>query len=335
VALLVVGLLLLAVGLPLVGPWERSVAAERALGMPHVSAAPRPVPANFTIRTTDAAAFAPSSIPATSGENLTLTLVNNGTYNHTFTLSANGSAKLPLNWTPGELSAYFAAHAPLLNVSMPANSTTVVNLSVNASMAGGHFEFVSLVPYQFQAGMYGFLNVTPPVSGTLTFYVNASDTYRFLPDQLNASSVLHFPVAVHLFYGTLGVLSHTFTLSPIPNYNLSTANYTSFFTQHPPLIDLNAPLSAGSYTNGSFVISAPGYYEFICTIPGHFVNGMYGFLYVGVPVPAPAITTESTGLVQVEILIAGGALVAIGALLATVAMFTGRSPPAKPGGPAH
>jgi uncharacterized cupredoxin-like copper-binding protein len=333
VASLLVSVLLLAVVLPLVAPAARAAQQGEELGQPHLATAPASAShVNVTINTSAAPAFVPNTIQVTSGQNLTIELVNNGTYNHTFTMSSNATERFPLNWSPTQLSAYFTAHKPLVNASMPAHSTTFVNLSVNATMAGGHFEFVSLVPYQFQAGLYGFLNVTPPISSVLTFYVNASDSLKFISDELNASSVTTFPIGVTVFFGTLGVLSHTFTLSPLPNYNLSSANYSTFFTQHLPLVSIPVPLAAGSYNNGSFVISAPGYYEYICTIPGHFASGMYGFLYVGVPAPAPTlVVNQSTALVQSEVLIGGGSLLGIGVILAAAASIAGRIPPSKPG----
>jgi uncharacterized cupredoxin-like copper-binding protein len=333
VASLLLSVLLLAVVLPLASPLARAAQRGQELGLPHVTSAPAASNhANVTIRTNDTPAFTPNGIKATSGENLTITLVNNGTYDHTFTLCSNGTEQFPLNWSPTQLSAYFAAHAPLLNVSMPADSNTSVNLTVNASMAGGHFEFVSVIPYQFQAGLYGFLNVTPPVSTHVSFYVNASNSLVFVSDELNASSITKFPVGVTVYFGNLGSLSHTFTLSPLPNYNLSASNFTTFFTQHPPLVSIPVPTSAGSFNNGSFVLSAPGYYEFICTIPGHFLAGMFGFLYAGVPTPAPpAAAVVSTAIVQSEVLIGGGTLLGIGVILSAAASITGRIPPSKPG----
>ena len=336
-ASLVAGLVLWAVVFPLVAPVAHAAEVGRELGMPRVSAAPTVAPhVNVTINTSDVPAFVPNTLPATAGQNLTVKLVNSGTYNHTFTLSRNGSETFPRNWTPSQLSSYFSAHSPWVNVSMLAHTTSFVNLSVNSTMAGGHFEFVSLVPYQFQAGLFGFLNVTPPVSGTLTFFVNSSDSLRFVASQLDASAVTKFPVGVNVFFGTLGVLSHTFTLSPIPNYNLSSANFSTFFTQHPPLVNLASPTSAGSYTNGSFVINGPGSYEFICTIPGHFVSGMFGFLYAGVAFPTPvSVTNASTAIVQSEVLVGGGALLGIGAVLAAAASISGRIAPTDTGEKHH
>lgn len=330
VASLVAAVVVLAIGLPLAAPLAHAAEAGQALGQPSVSPALSDPHVNVTINTTDVPAFVPNSIHVTSGENLTIKLVNTGTYAHTFTLSPNGTEVFPLNWTPAELQAYFSAHKPLLNVSMPANSTSFANLSINSSMAGGHFEFVSTIPYQFQAGLYGFLNVSVPVSERLTFYVNASDTYRFLPGALNASSVTKFPVAITVFFGTVGVLAHTFTVSPLPNYNLSSSNYTTFLTQHPPLVSIPVPSSAGTYNNGTFEVSAPGYYEYICTITGHFASGMDGFLYVGVAFPHITVSVVSTAIVDWEVLLGGGALIALGVVLAAAAAITGRFPPPKP-----
>lgn len=332
VASLLTAIVLLAVALPLAAPIAGAERAGQAMGRPHVAAAPLADPhVNVTITTNGTPTFAPSVIHVTAGENLTITLNNSGSYNHTFTMSTNGTEVFPLNWSPTQLEAYFVAHPPLVNASMPADTISHVNVSVNASMAGGNFEFVSVLPYQFQAGLYGFMDVTPPVSSSLTFYVNASDTYRFLPDSLNASSVTKFPVAINVFFGTVGVLSHTFTLSPVPDYNLSSSNYSTFFTQHAPLVNIPVPTSAGSYNNATFVITTAGYYEYICSITGHFANGMFGFLYVGIPTVVPYVANVSTAIVQSEILVGGGSLLAIGVVLAAAAAVTGRVPPPKPG----
>jgi uncharacterized cupredoxin-like copper-binding protein len=336
-ASLVAGLVLLGGVFPLVAPVADAARSGQALGQAHLSSAPAATShVNVTINTSDVPAFVPNAIHATAGQNLTITLVNSGSYSHTFTLSSNGTETFPLNWSPTQLSAYYAAHAPLINESMPANSTEVVNLTVNSSMAGGHFEFVSILPYQFQAGYYGFLNVTPPVSSQMTFYVNATNSLTFVSNELNGSSASAFPIAVEVFFGNLGSLGHTFTLSPLPNYNLSSANFTTFFTQHAPLVSIPVPATTGTYNNGSFVITAPGYYEFICTIPGHFQEGMYGFLYAGVPTPPPpSVSAVSTAIVQSEILIGGGALLVIGLVLAAAASVAGRTLPSKPGDGHH
>jgi uncharacterized cupredoxin-like copper-binding protein len=334
---LISSLVLLAVVLPLVAPVARAAERGQDMELPQVSAAPAATShVNVTINTSNTPAFVPNAIHAISGQNLTVTLVNNGTYNHTFTLSSNGTEQFPLNWSPTQLTAYFAAHPPIVNVPMPANSTTSVNISVNSSMAGGHFEFVSIVPYQFQAGLYGFLNVTPPVTTHLSFYVNATNSLTFVSDQLNASSYTTFPIGVTVYFGNLGSLSHTFTLSALPDYNLSSANYSTFFVQHLPLVSIPVPTSTGTFNNGSFVISSAGYYEFICTIPGHFASGMFGFLYVGVATPAPPVSiVQSTAIVQSEVLIGGGALLGIGVVLAAAASISGRFPPKTPGEGSH
>ncbi len=335
-ALVVAGALLLLAAQPISAAYGTAVGAYEAMGQPHLLPdATAAAPVNVTVSTNDSPAFAPSTIAVLSGENLSITLVNHGSYAHTFTLSSNGSYVLPKNWTPQQLDAFFQAQPPLLNVSMPANSSSVVNLTVNASMAGGHFEYVSVVPYQFQAGMAGFLNVTPPVQQHLEFYVNASDTFRFLPSQLNASASLQYPISVTVELGLASgsAFSHTFTLSPLPNYNLSSANYTTFFSQHAPLVSIDAPATSGPFTNGTFVIDGPGYYEYICEITGHFADGMFGFLYVGVPLPALP-TAPSTAIVDEWLLIGGAVVLGIGAILAAVVAFVGRFPPpaAKSGG---
>ena len=96
-ASLVSSVVLLAVILPVVAPLARAAQEGQELGLPHVSAAPAlPSHVNVTINTSDVPAFVPNAIHATSGQNLTITLHNNGTYNHTFTLSSSGSERSSL-----------------------------------------------------------------------------------------------------------------------------------------------------------------------------------------------------------------------------------------------
>ncbi len=321
----VAGLLLLGAVLPLVVPVARAIELGHSLEFPKVlPTGPAATHSTVWINTTDVPAFVPNSVNVTAGQLLTLVLHNGGTYSHTFTLAKNGSLVLAQNITPGALTAYFQLHPPALNSTLASSSTTWDNLTINSSWAGGHFEFVSLVPYQFQAGMFGFLNVQPPVRSSLAFYVNTTNALAFVSNLLNAAQVSVFPVQITVNLGNLGQLGHTFTLSPLPNYNLTVGNYTTFFQQHLPLINLLAPAGAGTFSNASFVVSTPGYYEFICSVPGHFTAGMFGFLYVGVPAPAAATGNLSAALVQQEVLIGGGALLGIGLILALVAAFTGR-----------
>ncbi|MCI4360771.1 MAG: hypothetical protein L3J91_03635, partial [Thermoplasmata archaeon] len=240
---------------------------------------------------------------------------------------------LPTTWTPTQVNAFFRANLSIANVSVPPQSTVFTNVSLPSSATtGSSYEIVSVIPYQFQAGMHGFLNVTGGALGPgVVLNIQATDAFRFVPDTLavNASS---YPVTVDVDASNVGVLPHTWTLAAQPNYSLSSSNYSSYFQAHPPLG--RAVLQNGGSSNWTnFSVPGPGIYEFICEITGHFLNGMDGFLYVGVAPPAN-VTPPSTAIVQEGILIGAASLLGIGALFAVAAAYTGRFPRAPPG-PSH
>jgi hypothetical protein len=131
-----------------------------------------------------------------------------------------------------------------------------------------------------------------------------------------------------------GALGHTFTVSPLSNFTLSPANFTATFQTNPPLVSAPVPGGAGGTVWANFTVRAPGIYQYICTVTGHFANGMTGFLYVDVPVPPPPVA-PSTAIVDTWVLIGSAVLLGVGALLAVVASYAGRFPGSKSGRDHH
>jgi len=286
---------------------------------------------NLTVNLTDAPAFAPNSLTAPPGSFLHLRLTNIGTENHSFTLSSAANYVLPTSWTPTQLDAFFVANASIANVDVPAGATVFFNTSLPTSaVEGTSFEFVSVLPYQFQAGMRGYLNITGGALGPgVVLNVQATDSFRFVPDTL-AVNATSYPVTVDVDATNIGALPHTWTLAAQPNYTLLSSNFSTYLQSHPPLG--RAVLDNGGSSNWTnFSVSEPGVYEFICEITGHFQNGMFGFLYVGVAPPANA-TPPSTAIVQEGILIGAASLLGLGAIFAVAAAFVGRFPRTPPGG---
>ncbi|MGD0257302.1 MAG: hypothetical protein ABSB90_05415 [Thermoplasmata archaeon] len=318
----IAALVLATVGLP---------AAAGAFG--HLPSAPligyaRPAngTANATtlrVNMTDTPRFAPQFLAAPSGSAVTFHLVNQGSITHTFTLVAQPKVQLNSSWTPGQLDQYFAKNGSLANVSVPAGGEANQTVDFNASTAFDSFEFVSVVPYQFQAGMFGFLNLTSTAPGLLSSE-NTTDSYQFLPAVLVANST-HYPFNLDVLVMNTGNLGHTFTLAGQTNVTLTPATYQSYFAAHPPLVNVNVPSGAGSTVWANFTIGGPGVYQYLCEVSGHFANGMTGFLYVGVaPPPQPA--APSTAIVESWVLVGSGVLLGFGILVAVVATYLGRFP---------
>ncbi len=284
---------------------------------------------NLTVNLTDRPQFDPSTITAAPNSVLHLQLVNTGQANHSFTVSNVPNVVLPTTWSPSELNAFFTANGSLVNLSVAASTTLFFNFSLPpAAVEGSSYEIVSLAPYQFQAGMHGFLNVTAGALGPgVVVTENATDTFRFIPDTL-AVNPTTYPVTVDVLVVNIGAIPHTWTLAPQSNVTLSPGNFTTYFQSHAPLG--RVVLQNGGQSNWTnFSVAGPGIYEFLCEIQGHFLNGMFGFLYVGVAPPAAA-AAPSTEIVQVGILLGAGSLLGIGAFFAIAAAYTGRLPHAPP-----
>jgi uncharacterized cupredoxin-like copper-binding protein len=319
-------------------PWVLAAVLLSTLGLPaaagafgHLASAPgigiaRPLNStSLLVNMTDTPRFTPAYLSVAAGTNATFHLVNQGAFSHTFTLLAQPGVILNTSWTPGQVDAYLTANGSLANVSVPAQGQANETVSFNSSTAFDSFEFISAVPYQFQAGMYGFVNVSSTQPGLQTSE-NTSDQLQFIPSVLTAAPA-HFPFNLDVLVTNLGSFSHTFTVAPQSNVTLLSSNFTTYFQQHPPLVSANVPSGAGSTVWANFTVPGPGVYQYICEIPGHFASGMTGFLYVDVP-PPPPVPPLSTAIIQGWVLVGSGVLLGIGILLATVAAFTGRFPAA-------
>lgn len=320
-------LLVASIGLPSAAGLA-AVAVAPELGVGH----PLSGIQNVTVSLTDRPSFSPAFVALAAGSSVSFHLVNLGQFAHTFTLCRTPGARLAPSLTPSQVFAFFAANGTLANVSLAPSGQGWANLSFNASTAFDTFEFASVTPYQFQAGMWGLVNITSPVAG-LELSENTTSNLRFQPDVLSATPA-QYPIVIAVLVTNLGALPHTFTLAPQSNVSLLPSNFTAYFVAHAPLVNQNVPATPGATAWANFTITGPGIYEYICEIPGHFGSGMFGFLYVGVPVPAPP-AAPSTAIVDAGVLAGSAVLLGIGVILTAAAAVSGRFPsrPSPPPGP--
>lgn len=278
-----------------------------------------------TINMTDTPSFVGAFHTVPERSNVSFHLVNQGAYVHTFTLSAVPNLRLDPAWSPGQLGAFFAANGSLANVSVGSGGQGWANVTFGAADALASFEFVSVVPYQFQAGMWGLINVTSVGPGLVIQEgtVNVPNV-GFVPNAL-AAIPAQYPVVLNVLVTNLGSFPHTFTVVPQSNVTLTFSNFTGYFTQHAPLTNTPIPASTGGTAWANFTVAGPGIYQYLCEVPGHFQAGMSGFLYVGIPPPAPP-QVPSTAIVEGWVLIGSGVLLILGVAIATVAAYVGRFP---------
>ena len=320
---LLAGSILASVGLPAVAGFPLASFAPE-VGYAHPIPAAKNVTENLTVNLTDRPSFSPQFLTVPAGSYLSLHLVNVGQFDHTFTLCKTAGARLGSGLTPAEVDQFFATNGTLRNVSLAPGGGGWANLSVNVSEGFDSFEFASVVPYQYQSGMWGLLNISSTAAG-LTLSENTTNSLTFLPDVLSATPA-HFPVDLDVLVTNQGSFGHTFTMAPQSNVTLLSTNYTSYFASHPPLTNQVVPALPGGSVWANFTVAGPGVYEYICEVSGHFANGMFGFLYVGVPVPLPP-PPPSTAIVEGWVLVGSAVLLGIGVVVAAMASLAGRFPP--------
>ena len=323
--------LLLAVGLPGGLSAAHAVRFAPAVGVAH----PLASTPSFSVSLTDSPAYSPRYLNATVSGPVTVSiaLLNTGSLAHTFTVVNSNQSGVVLNrsWTPAQLNTYFAKNGSLANVNVSAGLGAWANFSLPASTSFRSFEFVSTIPYQFQAGMWGFLNLTP-AGTTLTLSENTTNAFQFVPNELSAGPSVHGAVTLDILVTNLGDIGHTFTVSAQPNVTLSSIGY---FSKNAPLKNVSVPANTGGTVWANFTVPGVGVYEYACAVPGHFASGMFGFLYVGVAVPAPS-APPSTAIVEIPVLIGSALILGVGLVLTLGSAFFGRFPK-KPSsrGPHH
>ncbi len=103
--------------------------------------------------------FVPSQLTVTAGEPVELEVTQEANFNHTFTLSSVAGYTFPSSATASDIFAYFAAHPPLVNLSLGdvPGRTTYANFTAPPA---GAYEFLCEIPGHFQSGMFGTLTST-------------------------------------------------------------------------------------------------------------------------------------------------------------------------------
>ncbi|MGI0139841.1 MAG: plastocyanin/azurin family copper-binding protein [Thermoplasmata archaeon] len=156
-------------------------------------------------------------------------------------------------------------------------------------------------------GWFGF--VTPaaaeihaPASLPTSISVTAKNPFQFVVSNNNEVAA---NATIQVTFTNSDTIPHTFSLSSIqgvaiPNIhdgsNVNSAGWTDATgALHPWTI--NVYLNQTGSTTFNLTAPAMGWYEFVCSEPGHFNEGMLSA--IGFGVPAPSNLTGPTALVQV------------------------------------
>ncbi len=136
------------------------------------SGPPELVPAttiDISVQATSALAFVPDVLDVVTGALVQLVVIQEASIPHTFVLSPVANFTIPANDTSAQLFAYFDAHPPLVNLSLPGTPGARAYANFTAPSVGT-YEFVCEIPGHFQSGMHGTLvsSASAPSSGTST-----------------------------------------------------------------------------------------------------------------------------------------------------------------------
>ena len=129
------------------------------------SAHPAASEENLSISTTSSFSFVPSQVTVTPGALVHLVVTQAANFAHSFVLSSVANFTIPSADTAAQLFAFFNAHPPIVNLTIPGTVGAQVVKDFSAP-AVGTYEFVCLVSGHFQSGMFGFLVSTTNSGGS-------------------------------------------------------------------------------------------------------------------------------------------------------------------------
>jgi len=138
------------------------------------------------------------------------------------------------------------------------------------------------------------------VAGSRVGWINISavGTYGYSPPNLQQVPT---NATITVTFTDQSNMAHTFTIIGkegwvVPtDYRADQINALAY-GHSPPALD-NANVSGpGDVNVTTFESPGPGWYEFICTVSGHFQSGMYGFVAFGMNLPSNISSTNRTAL---------------------------------------
>ena len=116
---------------------------------------------------------------------------------------------------------------------------------------------------------------------------------------------------------------HSFAIIDRANWQMPAgADLTTVLATYHTLIWLNA--SYQQTVQGNFTAPATGWYEFVCTVPGHFQQGMIGFIAFGEAVPSNLSTGPAPMGAGLVVFIIVGSIVTLTVVTLVLGFVVGR-----------
>lgn len=163
---------------------------------------------------------------------------------------------------------------------------------------------------------------------TTTFDVNATNSYSFQPDKLQ-----DLPANISLNVSFIDYDSthqtHTFTILgcegiaiPSPETASASDYINGSKCSKAPIVNVES--SSTTPLVVSFAAPAPGWYEFLCQIPGHLSKGMYGYISFGMALPANLTITAPNTAAGLAVFIIVGTIVSLTVIAIVLGFVVGR-----------
>jgi len=167
------------------------------------------------------------------------------------------------------------------------------------------------------------LSPTDATSGTVD--VTATTSLSFSPNEFQ---MVPTNSTITVSFTDASSLAHTFTIIGREGWVIpSSINVTAFdnlvYGKSPPVL-FNFNVSSSGTQTLTFTSRGPGWYEFVCTEPGHFQSGMYGFIAFGIDLPANLTVSTSAQGPGAALFIIIGTIVSLVVIALVLGFVVGR-----------
>jgi len=158
------------------------------------------------------------------------------------------------------------------------------------------------------------------VDATSTLAVTAAAPFKFIQ-----STYEQVPTntTINVTFTDADTIAHTFSILKREGWVIPTsADLGTLFAAYGDLVNVNA--SGPGQFSGSFTSPGPGWYEFVCLEPGHFLSGMYGFIAFGINLPANLTVSAAATGPGAGVFIISGTIVALVVIALVLGFVVGR-----------
>jgi hypothetical protein len=161
-------------------------------------------------------------------------------------------------------------------------------------------------------------------AGSASFTVSAEQGYSFTPSGIS-NVATNTSVNVTAINADPSGTLHTFWIWNVQGRVIPTGTDVDSLmcNGHCTLLQINFT-SMGQTVHTNFTAPSVGWYEFVCGEPGHFEQGMYGFIAFGEPLPANLSATAPSDGPGAAVFIIIGTIVALVVIALVLGFVVGR-----------